>query len=231
MVEFLLALAAFLLAHAIPPIPPVRRRLISWLGRRTYLFGYSVLSLGLLAWLIEAARHAPYIPLWDPATWQAVLAIAVMPFAIWLVIAGLAVPNPLSITLLRADPAAPLASILSITRHPVPWGFLLWAGGHIPANGDVVALILFGGMAALSAAGLLALERRGRRRFGNPLWETLCHNTSVVPLAAVISGKSRFRPDWLFLFHAAAGMAAYLWFLTEGHTWLIGPDPLAWLPW
>lgn len=59
MTQFLLALGAFLLAHAVPPLPAVRGRLVALLGRRAYLILYSALSLVLLAWLISAASRAP----------------------------------------------------------------------------------------------------------------------------------------------------------------------------
>ena len=44
----------------------------------------------------------------------------------------------------RSDPAAPLAPIVTTTRHPVLWGFLIWAVAHLPPNGDVVSIVLFG---------------------------------------------------------------------------------------
>lgn len=53
--EFLLALAIFLGAHIIPARPRLRAALIARLGRRGYLLGFSLLSLGLLYWLIIAA--------------------------------------------------------------------------------------------------------------------------------------------------------------------------------
>ncbi|MDE0715687.1 MAG: NnrU family protein [Gammaproteobacteria bacterium] len=146
MTEFLLAITLFVVAHAVPPAPPVRRRLVSVLGRRLYLTVYSLVSLVLLAWVISAAVRAPLILLWAPAGWQWVVPVAAMPLAFWFLVAGLAEANPLSISFRRRDPAVPLPPIVRITRHPVIWGFLIWAGAHVPPNGDVVSLILFGGM-------------------------------------------------------------------------------------
>src|SRR5262249_41683662 len=165
MAEFLIAVGAFLFAHTIPPIPPVRQFLIERLGRRAYLAAYSLLSLGLLAWVIVAARRSPYVPLWQPEPWQAWIPLVVMPFSLWFLIGGLAEPNSLSISL-RAAKEEEIGAMARLTRHPVLWGFLLWALSHIPPNGNVVALILFGGMAGLAFGGFWLIDRRAQRRLG-----------------------------------------------------------------
>ena len=54
--EFLLAVAAFLGAHILPM--RFRGALVARLGRRAYLVLYSLLSLGLLYWLVTAAGRA-----------------------------------------------------------------------------------------------------------------------------------------------------------------------------
>lgn len=227
MAEFLAAIALFLVAHVVPPAPPVRTRLISWLGRRTYLAAYSLLSLALIAWVIAAALRAPYWPLWEFAPWQAVVPVLVMPLALWLLLVGLAEPNPLSITLRTADPDGALGLAASVTRHPVLWAFLLWALGHVPPNGDVVSVILFGGMALLAAGGFAAMDRRARARLGPDRWRQLAARTSIVPFAAMLAGRARVRLPGHLPFSTAATLGIYAWFLVQGHAWLIGPDPLA----
>ena len=231
MTEFLLAISAFIIAHVVPPVPSIRAFLIALIGRPLYILGYSLLSLALLAWIIVATRRAPYISLWDPAPWQAVITLALMPLAFWLVIAGLAEPNPLSITLRRASPEFLPGPVVTITRHPVLWGFVIWAGAHIPANGDVVSLILFGGMLAFALGAFPTLDRRARRRLGEESWQALSQITSAVPFAAIVARKATFRPNSLFFVCTAVAVLAYLWFLLEGHRILIGLDPLARLPW
>ncbi|MEJ8570380.1 NnrU family protein [Microbaculum marinum] len=231
MAQLLLAILLFLTAHVVPPAPPVRRRLIALLGRRGYLLAYSVLSLALLVWIVITARSAPYMALWSFAPWQSVIPVVAMPLAFWFVVAGLAEPNPLSISLRRRNPTLPLAPIVVITRHPVLWGFLIWAGAHLPPNGDIVSLILFGGMAALAAAGMPLLDRRARARLGDERWKALSRGTSVLPFLAIASRNARIRFSGPFMLHTAISLAAYLWFLLQGHRLLIGPDPLSLLPW
>jgi len=226
MTNFLLAIFVFLLAHVVPPAPPVRSRLIALFGRRTYLFAYSFLSTVLLGWIIVAARHAPMVFVWYPAPWQALVPLVAMPIAFFLVAGGLAADNPASVTLRSRNGRQ--SAIVAITRHPVLWGFLIWALAHIPPNGDVVSLILFGAMALLALVGMVVLDRRARRRLGEAEWLALEARTSFLPLAAIIAGRARFKPDRAFLLWLLAGVAFYLWFLLQGHRLLIGVDPLAW---
>jgi uncharacterized membrane protein len=194
--EFLASLAVFLAAHAIPPHPRLRPKLVAWLGRRIYLAAYSALSLVLLAWLVSAASRAPYVALWAPAAWQAHLAVALMPLAAWLLVAGLAEATPLSLSL-TAPPQSPESwrpgPAASVTRHPVLAGFLIWALAHLVANGHLVALILFGAFVALSLGGMALLDRRAQRRLGRDLWESLAARTSLVPFAALLAGRVRPR--------------------------------------
>lgn len=228
MTEFLLAIFLFVLTHVVPPATPVRRRLISRLGRRRYLIGYSLLSLALLVWVLSAALRAPYILLWAPAGWQAAVPAVAMPLAFWFLVASFTEANPLSISFRRPDPAHSVPPIARITRHPVIWGFLIWAGAHVPPNGDVVSLILFGGMAALAAAGIPVLDRKARQRLGDRQWQELSRSTSAIPFAAILFRKAGVGVNGPFLLQAGAGAAAYLWFLLQGHELLFGADPLAW---
>jgi uncharacterized membrane protein len=202
---------------------------VAWLGRGAYLALYSLLSIALLVWVIAAARRAPHIPLWEPAAWQALVPLLVMPFAVWLLIAGLAEPNPFSISLRASDPDIRPGAAAAVTRHPVLWALLLWAASHIPANGDLVSLILFGGMALLAAAGLAGLDRRARRRLGEGRWHRCAAETSLVPFVALFAGGARIALSPGLLASVAGAIAFYLWFLLQGHRLAIGVDPMAWL--
>ncbi|ACA17829.1 NnrUfamily protein [Methylobacterium sp. 4-46] len=222
--EFAAALATFLVAHSVPAVPRLRGRLVARLGRRAYLVAYSALSLALLAWLIVAARRAGTVALWEPARWQWAVPLALMPVALFLIAAGLFAANPLSVSLRAGAEPGP---VTAVTRHPLMWGFLIWALAHIPPNGDLVSVVLFGGMAAFSLAGFALLDAKARRRLGAERWRALSRGTSVVPFAAILAGRARLGPVRPLLPAAAAALAAYAWFLAQGHALLIGPDPLA----
>ncbi|MCP8938055.1 NnrU family protein [Alsobacter sp. SYSU M60028] len=222
MTEFVLALSAFMVAHLVPALPGVRARLVATAGRTAYLAVYSILSLVLLGWIVVAAGRADVVELWAPAAWQWLAPVVAMPISLALIFTGLVEPNPLSISLLQGErPAA----VIAITRHPLPWGFLIWALAHVPPNGRLVPLILFGSMAALAAAGLPLLDRKARARLGEAEWRRLNLGASSIPFAAMLAGRARLRPTPAFAAALLASLAFYAWFLLAGHAWLIGPDP------
>lgn len=222
MTNLLIALAAFLALHSVPAIPPVRAGAIAALGRRTYLGLYSLISVLVLAWVFQAALTTDYIPLWEPAGWQARVTLVTAPIGVFLVLAGLVSANPLSITM-RQD-ASP-GAITTVTRHPVLWGFLFWSLGHLVPNGDLRSLILFGGLALFTVSGFVLLDRRARKRLG-ARFEQMARASSLVPFAAVLSGRNRLRIDAPLLLSALAAAAMTGWLLSGGHALLFGADPL-----
>ncbi|MFO1067527.1 MAG: NnrU family protein [Geminicoccaceae bacterium] len=183
--EFALAYAVFLAAHAVPARPAVRARLVAWLGRRLYLGLYIAASVVLLIWLIRTAQRAPFVALWAYADWQAWVPNLAMPFVCLLAAFGLAAPNPLSLggRATGYDPERP--GIAGITRHPVVWALTLWALAHLFPNGDLAHVLLFGGFALFSLAGMAAIDRRQRQRFGEAAWQQLARHTSFLPFAAM----------------------------------------------
>lgn len=220
MVEFFLALALFLLSHSIPARPAIRGRLTAALGERTYVILYSLLSLGLLAWLISAATRAPYVPVWDLEIGQYYVPVILMLPAFMLFVGGAVSPNPPSISFSRRpfDPARP--GIAAITRHPILWGFALWAFAHAVPNGDLVSLIMFGGFGLFALAAMPLTDRRKRRQFGAD-WARLAAGTSILPFA----GNAPWRwPRGTLAATLVGGAGLYLLMLWL-HPWLFGPDP------
>ncbi len=215
MTEFLLALAGFLFAHVLPSRFGLRARLVSTVGERTYLIGYSLLSLALIAWLISAAVRAPVVPLWQTQVWHYHAALTLMLPASMLFLGGALSPNPLSVSFRKTgyDPKQP--GVVGLTRHPILWAFLLWSVAHVLPNGDLVSLIMFGGFAVFALGGMTILDRRRRRELG-PDWQRLAATAW---------------PDFGSLFVAIVG-GALLWALLLWlHPVLIGPDPLAIVGW
>lgn len=222
MLEFSLALAAFLASHVLPAATGLRQTLVDRLGRRAYLVLYSALSLGLLAWLISAAIRAPYIELWPPSPVTALAPLVVMPAALFLLISGLGRPNPLSVSFMSGLPDLTDPGALAITRHPALWGFALWAGAHAIANGNLVALILFGGMTAFSLIGMRALERRARAKLSLGEWIR-----AVSPSAGPPTVRMKRLPTTRVKLEILAALLAY-GALLHLHPLLFGRDPLAW---
>ncbi|WP_108398580.1 NnrU family protein [Devosia submarina] len=223
MTQLLLAITAFLAMHVVPTIPKLRANLIAAMGRRTYLGAYSIVSLILLAWLVHAALGAEFIPLWDPAAWQAWTTIIVTPLGFFFLLAGLMSPNPASVSMIReGQPGA----ITTITRHPELWGFILWSGSHIVPNGDLRSLLLFGTLFLFAVAGIPLNERKAERRLGSD-WSVYKGNTSILPFAAIASGRARPRVDKPSLVAGAITVIVTIWILHGGHAALFAVDPLA----
>ncbi|HBK90433.1 MAG TPA: NnrU family protein [Parvularcula sp.] len=212
------AAALFLLAHLLPAAPGVRPRLVALLGERFYLAAYSALSLALLLFVAVAAIRAPAILLWTAPAWTHVVPLAVMPFAFMLIGAGLAAPNPLSVSLSTAtfNPQAP--GVAGVLRHPVLWGFGLWSAAHIPPNGVLGQAFFFAVMTAFAVAGGRRLDRKRRLTLGPEAW------------AAIDKARRASSPRCLFekrtLLGAAIGFFLYAGFLAYWHELLFGVDPM-----
>lgn len=216
----LIALLLFLALHSIPAIPPLRAGAVALLGRRTYLSLYSLVSLLSLGFLFHAGLNTPYVELWTPAGWQAAITLVLSPLGLFFVLAGLLSPNPLSITL-RAGEAP--GAIVTITRHPVLWGFTLWSLGHVIVNGDLRSLVLFGGLGLFSVGGFFMLDRRARHRLG-PAFAEMARHAPLIPFTGADNRLPK--PDAALVIAAVlAGLSTWA-LLAGGHAALFGADPL-----
>jgi uncharacterized membrane protein len=222
--QFVAALLVFLALHMVPAIPPLRAGLVRVVGRRNYLVGYSLVSLLALAWLFHATMRLDFVPLWDAAAWQAWIPLVLTPIGLFFLVAGLLSPNPASITLRRPDLAP--GAITAVTRHPVLWGFALWAGSHLVPNGDMRSLLLFGSLLAFALLGMVMTDRRARLRLGEH-WPTIAGSSSFLPFAAALAGRTRLRLDGQFVIGVLVSAALTAWLLLGGHVVLFGADPLA----
>jgi uncharacterized membrane protein len=224
--EFLAALALFAAAHAVPARPAVRRCLVGRVGERAYVALYSALSVALFGWVVAAAGRAPHVALWSYAPWQAWAPNLAMPAACLLVAFGANAANPLSFGGGAGpfDPDRP--GVAGVARHPLLAAIALWAAAHAVPNGDLAHLVLFGGSAAASVAGMAAIDRRRRREMGGEAWRRLAARTSFWPGAAPVSGRWRPRvgpPDAKRVAVAAALYAGLL--LSHGAVMGVSPLP------
>ena len=134
--------------------------------------------------------------------------------------AGTLRPNPLSVSFVGGRTPASAPGILAVTRHPLLWGFFLWAASHLVANGDLVSLILFGALAVFSLSGMPRLESRARQRLAT---KDLAAALAIAqgPLAARMRRAASLRTALELL----AGLLLYGLFL-HFHEAVIGLDPL-----
>ena len=224
--EYLVAFGVFVLAHALPARPAIRGRFVGLVGERAYLWAYSVVSLGLLYWLILAAGRAPVVVLWGTAPWQLWIPNLVMPLAVLLAAGGIGVANPFSFggdSKAAFDPKRP--GTTAVSRHPLLLAIALWAAAHLLPNGTLAHVLLFGPFAGLAVFGMVMLDRRRRRQWGEARFAALARNTSFWPAEAWLSGRVRPSLDILPLPRLAIAAVSYLAILTL-HPLLFGVSPM-----
>ena len=184
-----LATIAFLATHYVSSTP-LRRALATSLGEQPYLGVYTLTSFLTLGWMIYAYRHAPLVPLWQVPDLK-LLPLLVMPAALVLLACGIMGRNP---TAVRQESALkseqPARGILRVTRHPMMWGFALWAGAHLLARGDAASLVFFGGFLVLALSGTVLIDAR-KAALGED-WSRFAAVTSSIPFLAIIEGRNRF---------------------------------------
>ncbi|MCB1693662.1 MAG: hypothetical protein KDI19_12920, partial [Pseudomonadales bacterium] len=125
---------------------------------------------------------------WPPSITLYRVTKLILPLAFILLVSGLMTKNPTSVGQDSAVDEAP-SWIIRITRHPVQWGILLWAIGHLIANGDKASIVFFGSFALVSCFGMISMDAR-RRKLQDPAWNRFLATTSVFPFVALATGKT-----------------------------------------
>jgi uncharacterized membrane protein len=196
---FAWALAAFVLIHVGISATGLRTRLVSAIGIGPYRIAFSLVSLGLLLWLIHGygvMRADPFdalnAPFWTPPTWLHWPAVALALFGISLAAAGVFTPGPTLAGYEKAGLAKPEPAygVLRITRHPFMWGVAFWALGHLLVNGERFALMLFGALGVMVLYGSRSIDRKGRDGDAESFarFEAV---TSNIPFAAIAQGRNK----------------------------------------
>ena len=147
-----------------------------------------------------------------------------MPFALILVVSGITTPNATTrVPSREGGEATPVLGIVRITRHPLMWGVGLWAGAHLIANGDVASVLMFGGLLCLALFGTLQIDAKHRRRFGEA-WAPLAAETSWLPFAAAVAGRTKISLREIGWWRPGLGLAVYV--ITMGiHRLVFGVAP------
>jgi uncharacterized membrane protein len=217
MSNLLIATAAFLLTHFVSSTP-LRGALVKSLGEWPYRGLYSLAALVTLIWMAWAYGNAPREPLW---TGFRLVPLVVMPFAFVLIACGYW-RNPTMVgadKLLKSDD--PARGMIRITRHPIMWGIMLWAGAHMLARGDVKSLIFFGAFLLLAAVGTLSMDAR---KTSNPDWARFAAVTSHLPFVAIAQGRNRVVWREIGWVRPAAGLVLFA-ILLAAHPGLFGARP------
>ena len=212
-----LATAAFLITHLVSGTP-LRPKLVAALGEWPYRGLYSAAAFITLGAMVWAYIGVPREPLWPGLR---LLPLVVMPVALVLIACGY-FRNPTMVgadRLLKSDD--PARGVIRITRHPIMWGVMLWAGAHVLARGDVKSAVFFGGLFLVALAGTLSMDRRKR---ANPDFVRFAALTSHVPFVAIAQGRNRLVWREIGWKRPLIGLAAFAAFFFL-HPWLFGARP------
>jgi uncharacterized membrane protein len=215
--NLIVATLVFLGLHIVPSTP-LRARLARALGEGPYVGLFSLASLAGLAWMSFAYTHAPFEGLWPGLRF---VPLVLVPPAFVLLACGVLSANPSVLGqagALKRDQAA--RGILRITRHPVLWAIMLWAFAHLLAVGSLQAVVFFGGLLLLAAAGTTLQDARKASQLGED-WRRFARTTSNLPFLAIVQGRNRLVWREIGAWKPAAGLAAFVVVLLW-HGWLFG---------
>jgi uncharacterized membrane protein/mono/diheme cytochrome c family protein len=203
----------------------VRKKLVTKLGAGKFSALYSVCAAIGLIGMIVAYRGAPYVEMWLPPRafrWAPVL---VMPVSVLLLIAGFSTKSATTVGTadVAGDPDA-ARGIFTITRHPALWGFALWAGAHLLANGELRAILVFVAILVLAVAGMVHIDRRRAAALG-ATWEAYRAKTSLVPFGAIIRRRNQLDLKGIGIVRVLAAAFVYVAIL-HMHALVIGASPM-----
>lgn len=218
MTALVAATAAFLVTHLVSGTS-IRPRLVAALGEWPYRGLYSLAAFATLGAMIWAYIGAAGEPLWPPLR---LVSLLVMPLAFVLVACGY-FRNP---TMVGADgllkSEEPARGVIRITRHPIMWGVMLWAGAHVLARGDEKALVFFGGLFLVAFLGTLSMDRRKR---ANPDFVRFVTVTSHLPFLAIAQGRNHLVWREIGWLRPTIGVVAFA-IVLAAHRVLFGVSPL-----
>lgn len=168
----------FILSH------PLRRPLVRALGERGFLGLYSLVAFATLGWMIWAAvRIGPEELKWQPAPWMVVLATLLTWVGTILFVGSFAsnpaMPHPEA----RQRDFGEPKGVFRITRHPMMWGFGLWALSHALVNPTPSGLVIAEAVFVLAVIGAALQDFKKRRTVGGA-WRQWEGRTSFFPFFA-----------------------------------------------
>ena len=208
------AAAAFLGIHLLISGTRLRDGIVHSIGEGPYMGLFSLASIGVIVWLAiayNAAQASGDNPaLYELGAGVRHLGIPVVAIAFFLGVQGLLAPNPTSVRQENAaSKAGTVRGVLRITRHPFLWGVAIWSAFHLAANGDRASVVLFGTFFVLSVLGTFSIDAKRRRAMG-PAWDGFAGQTSNVPFAAVLAGRTPLHIGESFGWRFAAAAALFL---------------------
>jgi uncharacterized membrane protein len=168
-------LTLFFAAHLIPTVPELRTRVVSVIGSRPYSGLLALFSLAALLLIVLGYGHMEGLgrgdpQLWVPPSWTRHVTMMLMVPALILLVAAY-VPS----------------RIRTAVRHPMLTAVMLWAFGHLLANGDLASVLLFGSFLAYAVYDIVSASQRAE--FG-PMGRA--QGGAVQDVAAIVGGLALY---------------------------------------
>lgn len=152
MTFLIIGVALFCGIHLFPTATNLRRVLITRFGENLYSGLFSLIVLVGIVFMVIGYPRVELSQIYIPPAWgRTVTAILMLPSLILFAAANM------------------LGNVKRFTRHPMLWGLVLWAIGHLFANGDQASLILFGGLAVYGLLAMLSANFRGATKQSDKL--------------------------------------------------------------
>ncbi|MBV7265435.1 NnrU family protein [Erythrobacter ani] len=188
---------------------PLRMPMVKALGGTGFQLAYSIVSIVTLAWIYFAFKAAPPADLpgsgdigWIIGT---ILTLPALILFAGSLLGNPALPTPQAQEQARAEPKG----VFKVTRHPMMWGFALWALSHIVIHYSLRTTITAFAMGVLALVGARLQDRKKEALMGDAWvqWES----------------KTSYWPRWGALFTAGAFPWAVGLILFVFLSWLHGP--------
>ena len=165
----------FLLSH------PLRRPFASTLGERAFLLLYSLVAFATLGWMILAAGNVgPEELRWQPGTVLIVIASLLTWIGTVLLVGSFAKNPAVPHQGARSRDFGNPRGVFRITRHPMMWGFGLWAVSHALVNPTPSGLVIAEAVFVLAILGAAFQDFKKRRLVGGA-WRQWEGRTSFFP--------------------------------------------------
>ena len=168
----------FLLSH------PLRRPLVRLAGERGFLGLYSLVAFATFGWMVWAlGKVGPETPKWQATEWM-VAAASLLSWIGAILFVGSFARNPaLPHPEARPRDFGEPKGVFRVTRHPMMWGFGLWALAHALVNPTPSGLVLAEAIFVLAIVGA-ALQDFKKRRIVGGAWRQWEGRTSFFPFLA-----------------------------------------------
>ena len=178
----------FLMSH------PLRAPMVNAMGEKVFGLVYAVVSFATL-YLMAHFYHGAFADspavLWDAGSVGWIVGSILM----W-------VGSVLFVGSLKSNPAfptggkpvteiGPARGVFAITRHPMMWGFAIWALVHVIVNPTPASLVVSAAIAILALGGAAGQDRKKEKLIGEP-WRDWEARTSFVPYGRGVASAGGF---------------------------------------